>query len=640
MKLYQLICGAFLVGALASCSSNDAPAPETPSEGEKASGYLALSINLPQEILSRAIDDNVEFADGDDWEYGVNDAKLLLFTSTNSNGGNQAVFHSSHNLERAFRPTDPANDQISASSVEAVAVDIDNPDKTYLWALVMLNVPADLPMPEEGQKFSDYLKSTTDLSFVKTAKGKNYIFMTNASLSLKQGGTSNPTKTPEIFTLASLGLAEDAIKPSLQEAREKVAGCVYVERALAKLTAKVENADVQIKGAPGEDGTAASLCLVVDTENSTFGLDHINKSSYIVKNVVDFPATLDNEDSFSWDMSTTRKDQYYRMVGFVGMPAFDNHPLLHNEVNPQLYRTYWCVDPNYATSTFPAFDATEESGFKQIGSGALYTKENTFTVKNQNYGHATLAIFKITFKHGNEAKNLYILNGNQEAVYTTLKDAASNVYAYILAQDVVKEALQYALKEGVDVTGVNIADFLKINFVFKDEEAEAGELIASSIDLDKGVSTFSTYYGSYDNAISKFNEKITDSVKQDLLDRVNLLYIVTQYTGGVSYYAIPIMHFGEASTPWEASGVNQTDTKETYFNTSNRYDSENYLGRYGMVRNNWYEVNISKFTGLGSPVKPDFTGSTLSTDNNEVKKYIGVETHILSWAKRSQNVNF
>lgn len=644
MKLNKWILGALTVGALTACSDNDlADAPAgAPDGGESvtANGYLALSINLPQQIVARALNaDNVEFNDGVAWEYGVNDAKLLLFTAPDaSTSGNDATFLSSYDLHRAFSPTDPADDQISASSVEAVAVDIDNAESTYLWALVMLNVPEGLTMPSENQSFKDYLKNTTDLDFMKEVGGTKYIFMTNASLSSNQGGSGkSPTANPTIFTLASLGKASDAIKPSLQEARENVAGCVYVERALAKFTASwtPKGADaILLKDATGEGETPVYIQGV--SAEGSFGLANINPSSYIVRNVVDFP-TLTNEAPFAWNLVSSQIN-YFRMVGNVGMPTFANHPLLHDQVNPQLYRTYWCVDPNYNTALPATAAKTAEADFQKLGgTSAFYAKENTFTVENQNHGNTTLAVFKIVFKVNGSANNLYIINGNRESIYTKEADATSYCYQYIAAQDKTQEALTAAIKDGVTqdaIKDVNLADYLKITFT-RDNK---GIYKADGISLNNEAEGWSDLYDASSSA--KFNAVMTTDVKNDLITRINTLYEITQYVGGVSYYVQPIKHFGQESTPWTATeGVNQTDTKEAYYNDANKFNSADYLGRYGMVRNNWYELNITSFSGLGSPVYPTID-ATLSDDNNEVKNYIGIETHILSWAKRTQEVPF
>lgn len=63
--------------------------------------------------------------------------------------------------------------------------------------------------------------------------------------------------------------------------------------------------------------------------------------------------------------------------------------------------------------------------------------------------------------------------------------------------------------------------------------------------------------------------------------------------------------------------------------------NEKYLGRYGVLRNNWYELSVNKVTGLGYPDVPEVK-PTDPDDENE--QYINVAVKILDWAKRSQNV--
>lgn len=76
-------------------------------------------------------------------------------------------------------------------------------------------------------------------------------------------------------------------------------------------------------------------------------------------------------------------------------------------------------------------------------------------------------------------------------------------------------------------------------------------------------------------------------------------------------------------TPWEAGKV---------------YDSNNtaFLGRYGVLRNNWYELSVNKVSGLGYPDVPEVK-PTVPDDEND--QYINVEVKILSWAKRSQSID-
>ena len=97
---------------------------------------------------------------------------------------------------------------------------------------------------------------------------------------------------------------------------------------------------------------------------------------------------------------------------------------------------------------------------------------------------------------------------------------------------------------------------------------------------------------------------------------------IKTYKEGVSYYIARIKHFGDDLTPWKEGDAT--------------YDGENlkWLGRYGVLRNNWYDLTIEKISGPGYPdvpeVKPD-------TPDDEDTKYISVSVKILDWAKRSQS---
>ena len=96
---------------------------------------------------------------------------------------------------------------------------------------------------------------------------------------------------------------------------------------------------------------------------------------------------------------------------------------------------------------------------------------------------------------------------------------------------------------------------------------------------------------------------------------------IATYLDGVTYYIARIKHFNEL-TPWTAG--------EGY-GTKN----DKYLGRYGVLRNNWYDLSVTSISGLGYPDVPEVK-PTVPDDENE--QFINVEVKILSWAKRSQQI--
>ncbi len=64
-----------------------------------------------------------------------------------------------------------------------------------------------------------------------------------------------------------------------------------------------------------------------------------------------------------------------------------------------------------------------------------------------------------------------------------------------------------------------------------------------------------------------------------------------------------------------------------------------WLGRYGMVRNNWYDLNVTGFNKLGKPSIGGLEVDSDSTPDDNVEQWIAFKVNILSWAKRVQNVD-
>lgn len=626
MKLNKLLFGVLMAGLFTACSNDDPARNNEGGSQESATGYLAVSVNLPQEVSTRADDSGVEFNDGDASEYAVDNVKLLLFKSDKDDAAEgDATFLSAYDMGNGFYTTGATdNNQITSSSIEAVEVSIDDED-IYLWALVLINAPEELTaMPEAESKFSDYLAKTSSTDFVNE---KKHIFMTNAPLSNKGGGTiQNPTSQSgfAVTTLVKLGQAKDVIKPTLQEAKDDPAGCIYVERALAKVTATLD------KNLTFSDDTD-QMKFYGETANTDFnakvtakfGLRNINSTSYVVRNVAGFP-----ENDFAWDYVS---NNIYRMIGSTGMPAL--HKPLHTTA-PFLYRTYWALDPNYNTEQSTWSETAIDNFVNTDGTASLYAKENTFDVAHMNYGNSTLAIFEVTFDVENN-KDLYILNGDHHTIYKSLDDVTSKVYEYVFSLAGFEDALKAAVKEGVsNVVAKDVKGNIKISF---ERYSNTGRMNAKAINIVKNGENWGDVFD--EQSDKKFQDALKNNATlSNIPDRINAIYEILCYKGGKSYYQVPIMHFGEVSTPWTGNGKNQITTLEAYGPVGVDRNKK-YLGRYGLVRNNWYELSLNKFVAIGEPVEPEID-LTLSDDNHKVKQYIGIETHILSWAKRVQNVNF
>ena len=88
------------------------------------------------------------------------------------------------------------------------------------------------------------------------------------------------------------------------------------------------------------------------------------------------------------------------------------------------------------------------------------------------------------------------------------------------------------------------------------------------------------------------------------------------------------------STETGASEAEQPSAGNSYPNNN----ANDYLGRYGVLRNNWYDLKIGSIKTLGSPVPLDYSAD--GTPDDELEGYINVKINIMSWAKRTQQWNF
>ena len=228
----------------------------------------------------------------------------------------------------------------------------------------------------------------------------------------------------------------------------------------------------------------------------------------------------------------------------------------------------------------------------------MYCMENTFDVKEMAKGsNVTRAIVKVQFNGGN---TFYTFNGDN----TTLYD-----------EDKMRARVEQTIRDNGyfvnEFSGCTI-NSITLNFKNRDENG-VKNLDNIVVNRTKGTNTEDVTYDK------------TKCGKE--LNQLLMLGNIHQYVDGLAYYSIPIKHFGNDLTPWD-----NTTAKigEPYGKPINEASEKSYLGRYGVLRNNWYDISISAIRNIGSPVVPE----TVTPD--EVKNYIAVRINVLSWAKRTQ----
>ena len=360
---------------------------------------------------------------------------------------------------------------------------------------------------------------------------------------------------------------------SREEAQAKAATTVYVERGLAKVT----------------------------MQNFTAGGYTVAEGTY--KN--------DKVEIKNWQLDVTNKSTFpiHQTGGLsTGFDAIWSTARFFDGANTKFQRVYWGTDPNYSGATLQNLIACKDA-FTMIGKNDIkgktgndhpqYCLENTFDLSNMMQGQTTRVVFKAVYTPsalvGKTEKTFYKI-GNNTAIWTKANLEKQIHTVAVTAMGITDAAEQEKYVVKLDATENNIS-------------GAAGQHLIKAENI--------TYTG--EAALSKVNPDIVNTINEKL--GLSADAGIATYLDGVTYYIARIKHFNEL-TPWTAG--------EGYGTKNGKY-----LGRYGVLRNNWYDLSVTSISGLGYPDVPEVK-PTVPDDENE--QFINVEVKILSWAKRSQQI--
>lgn len=585
MKRFNLIPLALTTLMLGACSSEDGlnlGNGSSVAQGEK--GYISFSLNLPA-VKGMANRANDVFDDGDAAEYNVKDATLLLFSGANEG---EATFAGAYPLTLTGGTSDGDNITTTYQITQAVTKPTGNNDKVYAMVVIngkagnVLTGDANTSWSIKGQeltastKYKDlagatYNLSNTDVANIASTADGGCFLMTNAPLYTKAGGVSNPTGG-SVQTLTEIN--PNNIFTTKEEAKANPAANVYVERAVAKVTVTGNTTGTKA------DGNIANY------EIKGWTLDVTNQSSYLVRNV---------NGADWWGLKADGKD--YRFVGAAA-------------VADGLYRTYWGIDPNYNTGgTFTTQAGTTPTNLKTVGAND-YCLENTFNLTQMKDDQTTRVIVAaaLDLDGDGNADDFYVLDNDKSNTALTLEGITNTVKAAYLANGTVVNLLKENLNGGASIG----AEDLDVTF---DQKATTGGYVTVTEITIKDASASKFKTGAIPEGLQAANNEA-------IIADVNAAHKIAFYKGGVSYYPVMIKHFGDDLTPWnngEVYGSNNAD----------------FLGRYGVLRNNWYSINVTGIKSIGDPEVPKVYG----TPDDPSESWISVTINILSWAKRSQSVD-
>lgn len=607
---------------LGACSSdnvvdNGGSSPIDLSKG----GFVKMSLNLPTDNNrgSRATLD-----DGLANEYGIKNAYLVLFEGGDDE--NAATIKGAYALNSSnFEAVGDDPNHVTITKRIAFANDTKKPSDSnkHIYALVVLNnnglftvdgtthtltfatniTPGDYATTANFAYFSKAIASTSANGETPFAADvtNNGIFMTNAPLCTKPGGGTEPSADAEIKTLADV---TDNIYTTEAEAKSKPAAEIYVERAVAKVTVQ-QGTEGKLKANKGNTASEISYKLY------NWVVDNTNKKSYIVRQ---YDKSWNSINSNKVTASDANK---YRFVW--------SSPVNPNATDAnKLYRTAFAQDPEYDDPTAKAANYNQKASNASMtlsptfgNDHPQYCNENTFQVTAQNQDQTTRVVLGVKMSvpgiptPGEEPtydKDLYTVNGNKEVVYTeaSLAERLKNI---ILHNDPAVKT--WAENHKTDVS-------LDITF---------GNDIAGATTITNATLKGKTAAGAADDT---FTGTFT-------IDFNKALPNIVRYKGGVAYYAVRIKHFGDTDTPWNVEGqdVKPGGNSLIYPNPSAGASEGWFLGRYGVVRNNWYDISVNSIQTLGDATIPAFTNDP----DDVLENYISVSINVLSWSKHTQDAD-
>lgn len=577
MKIKHLFGLAVIAAMTASCSSNEDLGTAGPGTGtnEAGVGYAIFTINLPSVSGTRAADaGGAQMDEGTANEYAVKSATALIFQKYGSDEGSCKFVESVDLPTAAADWTDDTTVGITTTKkLVAKLTNVDTKNQYYVLVLLNNNKTGGVKVALPTVGQSyNEWNSQILTPSVDDLAADNDFYMANAPLK----GTASPT------TLVTIN------KENIYSSKEKAeagtsAATVYVERGVAKMT--VANPGTKtVKDKATSNDTQSKVTF------SKWALDITNKKTYAVHNI----------DGLSKD--------------FPAIWTTDRFTGTNN-------RVYWGTDPNYNLAGLNIADSVNDTKRKEefnfitapseinkdftntTNTNPVYCLENTFNLANMYQGQTTRVIFKATYTPKDDAG-------------TPLAEPDGTFYTIGNMTNILNEA---ALKTAVNTAATSVLSGCTVDYT--NLKTEGSHVITLTDIKDSNGKTLV--------ADKDYSGKTGTEIVKEINDKLGLkagrpeeMVGINTYLRGVTYYIARVKHF-DSLTQWNSGESYGTDNGK-------------YLGRYGMLRNNWYELTVGNVYGPGYPGVPP-VDPTQPDDENE--KYLSVSVKILSWAKRSQSVD-
>lgn len=581
MTIRSLLLAASVAALLAGCAKED----DSPQEGAggtttvPAGATGTMNVSLKYAIETRVYDD------GEDSESKAQDLTIYFFDEAKNYLG------SSYVSDLSQKNADPKDGNVTSTITVDVPTNIvqtlyDSDKETTMYVVAVLNKGTFTPQITVGGSYSTF-NAACQIALADAAKTDNFMMTSSNYIGNINGAEIEMALTP--ITKDHVGFKSD------DQATDPKTVTIAVERVVAKvMVQEKEDKSLDILG---------------------WGLNVTNKTFYPVKNF--------GGNQFLGLLVSS----YQNWLPNTGNKLWNN---------PTDMRSHWAVDPNYAkgeatiedkSNDFNKFSFSDPSS-AETGE-ALYCFENTTVETMQQRNATTSAVIVAQFypKDFKETDKEHSWIKWNDLAYSGANTYAAFVEAVVKEADGDKQTITMYYKEDKDgdtevegkyYSSLSKDDFICIYTTDENKSIKFGDEIIGYEDaqLEVRLKEDINPYQIEGDAVTDASDAVKTAITKALTDNPP-----TVYYKGYCYYVVPIRHFAKDEVADYTGGEYQP----------------HHLGRYGIVRNNYYQITINDITQPGEPIT-DPTVDPSTDKDDETNYWINVSIKVLSWKVRTQDV--
>lgn len=585
------------LAVLASCS-NDEPGngggENKPVEGDAA----YMTINLKSANMGSRATEDVEssfFEYGNSDEHAVTSAQFFFFDEAGTYVGKASPWNGG--TESNQRP----DENIEFRSNTVIVLDNLTGTDYPSYMVTVLNAPdfsAESTLQATAKKLSTW--TTT-----KTTEGKNAFVMSTTSYF--QGDETDMHHADLHYYATKVNPGDFRTTPNLDGKDNSIVE-IYVERLAAKVELKVNpelandvkvvegvklyKIDATVAGNDNPGTEVGKTDIYVKFLN--WGLSFTAKQSHISKNLDgwDFNSTIFDD----WNDKGNHRSYYGKSYLYNAFDAKEINKYGFNQIKSTIGEgVEYCNEltrpqsimavPGQATSVLVTAQACDENG-KPLElvryRGVLFNKADflNYSLNALNTGN------KLNYWIADESSKTEVEgeNGTTITTYTHYTQLSAADVTLGLELSGTGTGKTYVQASAVNIEGKNL--FTR--------------------ELKDGKYEYTAYNG---------------DLKADLNAAFKTLTPAEAFTNGKMFYTIPIEHFGASEKDADPSRTE---------------------GYYGVVRNHWYKLDITKLEKMGhgvfNPGTGDETGEIIIPEEPEEYFYLAARVNILSWKIVNQDV--